>query len=565
VRCRSVAAVLFLNIFVYAAGILFPIFTQKAIDSVIAQTNALICASFLLLSLIALAVEYVFTAWRNRQLTELGTFIDTRLSDLFYLRLLTARADRFAVEAGRANATFQQLKQVRGVLLSLIPRVAFEFGSAALAFIVMVFYSAPIAAAVLIVTALFATLMRNEVGHVGQLSRQQFELDGKRQSLLGETIAAFATLKSLTLEGRLLRNWRSLNTRYAEIVSEVHRSSNRFSSAIQLSSRAISLAIVSVGCVQISQSTLSLGDLVAIQLLALRATAPMFAFGETVRQWKEFRVAIDAIRQFLAIEPDRAPAAARRRPAATGSVVFDNVGLTYPGSTRPALADLCFATPQTGLVAVAGRNGAGKSSLMKILAGLQRDYSGTVRLGGQDLSTFDPRRLRNQIGLVHQDAVLFSGTIRSNLDIGLAPKDDAAIERALGAARAATMVEGLGQALDSEVKEHPRNLSGGQRQRLAVARSLVSDPPILIMDEPTAFLDAEAALALEKNILSLADRRLLFFVSHNMSVMRRASLILVLDEGRLVGQGTHKTLIAECPVYRSLWRDHAEAHALEAG
>ncbi len=210
------------------------------------------------------------------------------------------------------------------------------------------------------------------------------------------------------------------------------------------------------------------------------------------------------------------------------------------------------------MIAIVGRNGSGKSTLIRILLGLQRNYVGSVEIGGRDLKDYDPRWLRSRIGVVDQDTVLFAGSVRDNLTSGR-KLDEAALRESLRFAGALDFVEGLPGGLDTELSENGRSLSGGQRQRLSIARAMVRDPDFMLLDEPAAFLDAEAAVALEKRFAAFGRNRLMLVVSHHLAATRHADRILVLQGGRLVGDGTHDRLIQTVPEYASLWSDYVRS------
>ena len=200
-------------------------------------------------------------------------------------------------------------------------------------------------------------------------------------------------------------------------------------------------------------------------------------------------------------------------------------------------------------------NGSGKSTLIRILLGLNRDYEGQIHFAGHDLRDYDPRWLRGQLGVVDQDTVLFSGTIRENLT-GPRAVDDTALCAALAFAGAGDFIEALPGGLDNVLTENGRTLSGGQRQRLSIARAVVRDPAVAFFDEPAAFLDAEAAVALEQRLTQWGRSRLLLLVSHHLAATRGADRILMMDRGILVGEGRHDELLANQPLYASLWTDY---------
>src|SRR5262249_28325432 len=242
------------------------------------------------------------------------------------------------------------------------------------------------------------------------------------------------------------------------------------------------------------------GELMALQLLAGRVIAPLLWYGDAVRQFQEAKVALIGLACFLAEPAERPAIRPPARRLGEGGIAVKNLTLRYTPSARPALDGVSFTLPASGRFALVGRNGSGKSSLIRVLLGLQRGYEGDIALGGHDLRHYDPRALRAGIGIVDQDTLLFSGTVRDNIAAGMKDAGDPRIRRALSFAGARDLVEALPEGLGAEVEENGRNFSGGQRQRLAIARAVVREPRLVLLDEPTAFLDAEAAVALEQRL-----------------------------------------------------------------
>ena len=233
-------------------------------------------------------------------------------------------------------------------------------------------------------------------------------------------------------------------------------------------------------------------------------------------------------------------------------IKFSHVGLTYSGSSEEALTDIDFAVKKGQTVGVIGGTGCGKTSLVHLLTRFYDATSGEVLLNGKNIKEYKQETLLQNIGIVLQKAVLFKGSIRDNLKWR---KEDAADEElmaALKAAQALDVVEKKG-GLDGMIEQNGRNLSGGQRQRLCIARSLVGNPDILILDDSSSALDFATDAALRKSIKELPGQPTVFIVSQRTSSIQHADLILVLEDGQLVGKGTHETLLGTCEVYREIY------------
>ena len=245
---------------------------------------------------------------------------------------------------------------------------------------------------------------------------------------------------------------------------------------------------------------------------------------------------------------DGTPAPAGDTPA----VAFENVTVTYEGGGEPSLKNLTF-TAQPGMtVGIIGGTGSGKSSLINLIPRFYDATEGRVTVFGRDVRSYDPADLRARIGVVPQKAELFKGTVRSNLCWGKADATDSELWAALEAAQAADFVREKEGGLDAPVEQKGRNLSGGQKQRLTIARALVGSPEILILDDSASALDFATDARLRKALRELAGDPTVFIISQRTSSIKGADLILVLDEGDVVGMGTHDSLLAACEVYREI-------------
>ena len=246
--------------------------------------------------------------------------------------------------------------------------------------------------------------------------------------------------------------------------------------------------------------------------------------------------------------PDGTPAPTADTPA----VVFDHVTMTYEGGGEPSLQDISFTARRGMTVGIIGGTGSGKSTLVNLIPRFYEATKGTVSVFGQPVACHDLPTLRARIGVVPQKAELFKGTVRSNLCFGVENVSDTELWNALEVAQAADFVREKEGQLDAPVEQKGRNLSGGQKQRLTIARALVGDPEILILDDSASALDFATDARLRKALRELAGDPTVFIISQRTSSIKAADLIIVLDEGRAVGMGTHEELLTSCEVYREI-------------
>jgi len=237
----------------------------------------------------------------------------------------------------------------------------------------------------------------------------------------------------------------------------------------------------------------------------------------------------------------------------TPYVSFDNVSFSYAGSDADAITDISFDAKKGQTIGIIGGTGCGKSTLINLIARFYDVTGGTVTVDGRDVRDYPKGALTDRIGIVPQKAVLFEGTIRENMQWGNPDADDNEIRQALEAAQAAEVVDGKEGGLDAHVEQNGRNFSGGQKQRLCIARALVKKPEILILDDSSSALDFATDLKLRRAIHNLEGDMTVFIVSQRTASVRNADRILVLDDGRLAGNGTHDELMKDCEVYREIY------------
>ncbi len=305
-----------------------------------------------------------------------------------------------------------------------------------------------------------------------------------------------------------------------------------------------------VGGQDVLAGNISPGELAAFIFYAFIVAGSVGAISEVYSDLQRAAGATERLLELLAAENALPEPEHPETPAAPLTLAVEDVDFAYPTrSDQPVLSAVSFTVAPGEMVAIVGPSGAGKSTLLDLLQRFYDPTGGRITLGGADLRMLTLEALRQRLGFVPQDPVLFAGTLRDNLLYGAPGADDAALRRALQLAHASDFVAALPAGLETEIGEGGVGLSGGQRQRLAIARALLVDPEILLLDEATSALDASSEEHIRESLKEMQGSRTVVVIAHRLSTVRQADRILVLDQGRLVASGTHDTLVAENELY----------------
>ena len=321
------------------------------------------------------------------------------------------------------------------------------------------------------------------------------------------------------------------------------------------------IALIYTGAVQVNIGNLSQGEVVAIINYMNQILVELVKLANLIVTMTKALACADRVASVFEIGADAAYAEKSMQDQKLADQVdrkapflnFRHVSLTYQGAGAPTLQDLNFTVNRGDTVGIIGGTGSGKTSLVNLIPGFYPATEGEILLEGRDIKTMSDEELRGRIGVVPQKAVLFKGTIRSNLQWGKPDATEEEMWKALDLAQAAEVVEGKDGKLDAAVAQNGKNFSGGQRQRLTIARALVRKPEILILDDSASALDYATDAKLRAALRTLEDKTTTFIVSQRASTIRHADKIIVLDDGEIAGMGTHEELLKDCTVYQEIY------------
>ncbi|MDB5472447.1 MAG: multidrug/protein/lipid transporter family, ATP-binding and permease protein [Caulobacter sp.] len=390
---------------------------------------------------------------------------------------------------------------------------------------------------------------------VRKLSTQAQDSFAEAVGYAGESLDALETVQAFGREKYATNRFgAAVEYAFGRSMARIHARATMTLLVMSLIFGGVTL-ILWVGARAVVAGDMTAGTLLQFVILSVMAASSVGMLGETWGDVQKASGAMQRISELLASEPNiAAPALPVVLPEPSrGEVSFENVTFAYPGRPDlPALKGLTLNVKPGETVALVGPSGAGKSTVFRLLLRFYDPQSGTIRLDGVDLKQADPGAVRRRLALVAQDSSLFSGSAMDNIRFGREEATDAEILAAAAQAEAHGFISALPEGYASAVGERAKTLSGGQKQRLAIARALVREAPILLLDEATSALDAENERLVQKALDEAMDGRTTLVIAHRLATVLRADRIVVMDDGRVVEEGTHEQLVAKGGLYAKL-------------
>ena len=374
--------------------------------------------------------------------------------------------------------------------------------------------------------------------------RRVYQASETKNATLIETLSAIETVKALGAASRQQRRWEEV---VGFVASEglgtrlISSFAVNFSAWVQA---VVSVATLAVGVYLASDNALTTGAIVACTIIGGRAMAPLAQIAGLLTRYHQSMSALESLEKIMAAPRERPhDRSFIHRPVLTGDIRFQDVSFRYPGQEMDALSGFNLSIKAGDRVGIIGRIGSGKTTLAKLLIALYQPQSGSIMVDGTDIRSIDPTDLRRAVGYLPQNLVLFSGSVRDNLQIGTRGVDDAALLRAAGMAGLLDIVSRHPKGFDMPVGERGESLSGGQRQTVALARALVTDPPILILDEPTHAMDHSAEERLKARIQEDMKDKTIIIITHRDSLLSVVNTLVVVDGGKVVAAGPREAVI----------------------
>ena len=366
----------------------------------------------------------------------------------------------------------------------------------------------------------------------------------QKQATLIETLTGLETIKSLGAEGSIQRRWEQVSGTIAQLGLKTRFLSSGAINITVFLQQMATVAVVIYGVYLISDGELSMGGLIASTILTGRALAPLAQMAATLTRYQQAKSAYTATDSIMSTPVERpADRDFLARPQLSGGIEFRNVSFSYPGQTVEVLDRVSFKLEPGEHTAIIGRIGSGKSTIERLILGLYEPSSGSILVDGTDSRQLDPADLRRNIGYVPQDSFLFYGSVKENIMLGMPHADDQEVLRSASIAGVTDFVNKHPSGFDMQVGERGEMLSGGQRQSIAVARALLRNPPVLVMDEPSNAMDNTTEEIFKTRFEKWAQDKTLILVTHRASLLSLVGRIIVMDNGRIIADGTKEHVL----------------------
>ncbi|NTV96658.1 MAG: type I secretion system permease/ATPase, partial [Thiobacillus sp.] len=524
-----------INVFALA----MPLFIMNVYDRVV-PNQALETLWLLAIGLVIIHVaDFGLRTLRAYYVDLAGRRVDVRLSSEIMQRVLGIRMEQRPLSAGAFAANLHSFEAVRTFITSATVVTLIDVPFSFLFLVVLFWLDTPMFIPAFVGICLlvaYTWLVQTKMNELAEVTQRASAV---RNASLVESLVSLETVKAMGAEGLVQRKWERSVIFLARISNQMRilaASSTNFTMWVNHLSYVV---VVILAVYRIVDGALSTGGLIACVILSNRAMATFASVASLMTQYNSAKTSLATINKVMGSEVERPDQASFiSRPHLAGAIEFKDASFTYPGTGNPEALSHVSITIQAGEhVALVGRVGSGKSTLLRLILGLYRPTGGSVHIDGVDIRQLDPSELRRNIGYVPQDAGLFYGSLKENIELATPVSDDADLIRAAEIAGLSDLVNSHPQGFDMVIGERGESLSGGQRQAVAIARAVVRDPPILLLDEPTGSVDRELEDTIKRNLQVYGQGKTLLLVTHRTPLMELADRVIVVDSGRIVADG----------------------------
>lgn len=534
-----VAAVL-INIFALAS----PLFTMNVYDRVV-PNGAFETLWVLSAGMIAMLVfDLMIKTLRAQFLDYAGKKADIKISALLHEQMLGMTLGARPASAGVLASNMREFENIRDFFTSATLAAVIDLPFVFLFIAVIAMIAGPLAIVPLAAVPIVLFISWLLQVPMAKITKSSMMENALKNAQLFETITGLETIKTQAAEGHVQRKWEELTERAAKTAAKSKRVSTfalNFSSFVQ---QVVGVIVVIVGVYLIAVGYMTQGALIATVMLTSRALSPLSQFSSLLIRYNQTKQGLKQLDDLMK-KPVERPMGKHfvSIPRVQGRVEFKEVVFAYPGQTMPALNNVSFTVEPGEHLGIIGAVGSGKTTLQRLLLNMYEPTSGSVQIDHSDVRQIDPGDLRRNVGCVQQSPQLFYGSVRENITMGHETAPDRAVVRAAELSGVMDFLRDSQLGLDTQVGERGEALSGGQRQAVAIARSLLYDPPIMILDEPTASMDPASENRLRSHLETIIRGKTILLITHKGGMLSLVDRIMLLDRGKLLAIGPRDEMI----------------------
>jgi len=537
---REVVAMSF---FVNLLALAVPVFTMQVYNRVVNNNGISTLQGLVVGMFLVIAFDYVLRQSRARILQTVALRVDVELGRRLFRKIMRMPLQNLEAQPSAYwSSLFRDVDVVRNTLSGSTALLVADLPFAILFLVLIFVIAAPVAWVLLVVLPVFMFVAWRSSNVMSDASGQERKSSQSRDSLVGEMIAGRTTIKALGLDRSMEPVWEEKHADNIQTAIDRGSKTDGFSNLGASLGLITSLLLTTVGALAIIDQKLTIGALIATNMLSGRIMGPLNQLVGTWRMYAGFNQAIERLGTvFLQSTEREASEVKLEKPK--GALSIENVFFSYAEDQAPVVAGITVEIEHGGVHALVGRNGSGKTTLLKIIQGLYQPQKGRVTLDGADMAQFTRSELADWLGYVPQESVLFAGTVRDNITSRMPNASDEEVIKASTEAGVHEFIIDLPDGYATEIGEAGGRLSGGQRQRIAIARALVGNPPVVLLDEPSSSLDRHAETELKNTLIEIAKTRTVIMVSHSPTLLSACDYLYALDRGKLALAGPAREVL----------------------
>lgn len=537
---REVVAMSF---FVNLLALAIPVFTMQVYNRVVNNNGISTLQGLVVGMILVLIFDYILRQSRARILQTVALRVDVELGRRLFRRLMRLPMQELESKpSAHWSSLFRDVDMIRNTLSGSTALLVADLPFAILFLILIFAIAAPVAWVLLVMLPVFMLIAWRSANVMADASGQERGSTQSRDSLVAEMISGRTTIKALALDRSMEPVWEEKHAENIENAIMRGSKTDGFSNLGASMSLLTSLLLTTVGSLAIIDQKLTIGALIATNMLSGRILGPLNQLVGTWRIYSGFLQSAERLGTVFAASAEREQSeVALERPQ--GKLSIENVFFAYAEGMAPVVSGVSLEIDPGGVHALVGRNGSGKTTLLKIIQGLYQPQKGRVLLDGADIAQFTRSELAKWLGYVPQESVLFAGTVRDNITSRMPGASDDEIIKAATEAGVHHFIIDLPDGYATEIGEAGSRLSGGQRQRIAIARALVGDPPVVLLDEPSSSLDRHAEHELKSTLVDISKTRTVIMVSHSPTLLSACDFLYALDRGKLALAGPAREIL----------------------